>query len=169
MSFPLRLVPVARKAHLLLSDIWLYYYSNNNYTGLVKVIFETITKLQIIKFDFFEKFLGWNHYKSYLSLSSYFPYTNGKFVEVEGASSALLDSNFTYFVYTVPQNILFCLSLMLMFYLLKNYRISKVVRKFYFIKTALGVALLEMNLAYFTFVCFTHLNQSFSFCLWNKL
>lgn len=58
---------------------------------------------------------------------------------------------------------------MLVFYLLRNYRISQNVRKYYFIKTALGVALIEMNLSYFTFVCFSHLKQAFSFGFQNRL
>lgn len=86
------------------SDIWLYYYSNKNYTWLIKTIFETVTNLQIIKFDFFEKFFGWNHYRSYLPLSNYMMYTDAKFQQAEESSSALLDSNFTFFVYTVPEH-----------------------------------------------------------------
>lgn len=81
----------------------------------------------------------------------------------------LLDSNFSFFVYTVPQNILFCFSLYLLFHLTKQYRISKCVRRFYFIKTVFAIAMLEENLGYFVFVCFSHLGHSFSFKFADKV
>ena len=125
--------------------------------------------MQIIKFDLLEKTFGWNKYKNFLSLANYKFYSVEKFVQVEGASSTLLDSNFTFFIYTVPINILFCGLLYLIFYILHDGKFSKHLRKFYFIKSALGVALLESNLAYFIFVCLMNLNQSFSFNWGNKI
>ena len=116
----------------------------------------------------FEKIFGWNKYKSFLSLSNYTSYSVKKFVEVENASSTLLDSNFTFFIYTVPQSILLSVIFYLIFYLLRKRRISKYLRKFYFIKCSLGVALLESNLEYFVFVCFMNINSSFSFNWANK-
>ena len=81
----------------------------------------------------------------------------------------LLDSNLAFFIYTVPQNILFSLTLLLIFYCLQEYRVSKYIRKFYFIKSVLATALLEENLTYFIFVCFSHLNISFIFRLVDKI
>ena len=38
-SLPVNLMRVFRCAFLLLDDLWLYYYNNKNYTGLIQVIF----------------------------------------------------------------------------------------------------------------------------------
>lgn len=112
--------------------------------------------------------MGWNQYKDRLGLSDYVEYTVTRFVEVEGTSSVLIDSNFSFFVYTVPQNVLFCLFMFLIFHLVKRSRIRKFVKKFYFIKTVFAIAMLEENLGYFVFVCFSHLGHSFSFKLADK-
>lgn len=64
-----------------------------------------------------------------------------RFVEVENNSSVFLDSTFSFFVYTAPQNILFSLVVFFVFYLLREYRVSKFVRKFYFLKSTLAVVL----------------------------
>ena len=127
--------------------------------------------IQIIKFDFLDRFLKWNKSKSSLLISDYKPYSMQKFVKVEGAASVLLDSNFTFFIYTLPQNIIFCATCYFLFHLLRKYgiRASKYFKKFYFLKTTLAVVLLEGNLAYFMFVCFLHLQVAFSFNLADKL
>ena len=88
---------------------------------------------------------------------------------MEGTSSVLIDSSFAFFIYVVPQSILFCVSLCLIFHLLRNYRISKYIRKFCFLSSTLAVAILESSLGYFIFVCLSHVLQSFSFKLVDKL
>ena len=112
--------------------------------------------------------MGWNLYRDRLGLSDYVEYTVPRFVEVEGSSSVLIDSNFSFFVYTVPQNVLFCLLMFLLFHLVRHFRIRKFVKKFYFIKTVFAIAMLEENLGYFVFVCFSHLAHSFSFNFADK-
>lgn len=91
-----------------------------------------------------------------------------RFVEVEGTSSVLLDSNFTFFIYTVPQNIIFCVILFFLFRILRKHRF-KFLKKFYFLKSNLTVALLEENLVYFVFVCFSQLQEAFDFSLADKI
>lgn len=103
-----------------------------------------------------------------LQLSDYKDYSMEKFVEVEGTSSILADSNFPFFIYNASQSILFCLVLYLLFYLIRNYSVSKYIRKFYFIKTILVISILEENLSYFVFVCFENLSQAFSFHIADK-
>ena len=154
---------------MLIDDLWLYYYNDKNYTGRIEVLFRTIATIQIMKFDIFERFLGWNKYKSELPISDYRQYSARRFVQVEGNSSVLIDSNFAFFLYTVPQNVLFCLCVCLLFHLLRNHRVSLYFRKFCFVKTTLAVALLESSLGYFIFVCLSHLQHSFSFNLADKL
>lgn len=169
ISFPIKLAPALKMVYMLLDDLWIYYYNDKNYTGQIEVLFRTIATIQIMKFDFFEKFLGWNKYKNELKISDYRQYSMQRFVQVEGYSSVLIDSNFTFFIYVVPQNALFCLILCLIFQLFRNYEISKYIRKFCFINSVLAVALLESSLSYFIFVCLSHLQHSFSFNLVDKL
>ena len=137
--------------------------------GFITIAIKIISTIQIIKFDLLEKVFGWNKYKSFLLVENYASYSVKKFVQIEGTSSRLLDSNFTFFIYTAPQNILFCVVLYILYYLLQAYTVSKHIRKFCFIKITLGIALLESNLAYFVFVCFMNFNSSFSFNWVNKL
>ena len=107
-----------------------------------------------MKFEYLEKYVGWTQHKKELGISDYKSYSVPRFVEVEATSSVFIDSNFAYFIYTAPQNVLFCLLLWYVFYLTQSFRISRHVRKFYFIKTVLVLALLEENLSYFAFACF---------------
>lgn len=169
LSFPIKIITSLRCLYLLVDDLWLYDISTKNYSGLVLSVFDTITTVQLLKFEFLERYLGWNSYKNWLGLSNYKKYSAPRFVEVEGTSSVFLDSNFAFFIYTVPQNILFCLTVYLFFHLLHKYRMSKYIRKFYFIKTVLAIAFLQENLAYFIFVCFSNLGHPFSFRLADKL
>lgn len=81
----------------------------------------------------------------------------------------LIDSNFAFFIYTVPYHVLVCMVLLLLFLSIHKYEISKHVRKFYFIKAVVTIVLLEENLGYFVFVCFSHLRLSFTFNLADKL
>lgn len=88
---------------------------------------------------------------------------------MEGTSSVLVDSNFSFFVYTVPQNILLSFGFYILFYFSRQSKISKYIRKFYFLKTTLVIVLLEGNLNYLVFVCFSHLRQAFSFNVADRL
>ena len=60
LSLPVKLVPALRTAYLILDDIWLYYYTDKNYTGLIEVLFRTTEAIQAMKFNILEKFLGWS-------------------------------------------------------------------------------------------------------------
>ena len=139
----MRAFPTFRCVYLLLNDLWLYGYADRNYTGLISTIFETITDIQLLKFEYLEKYLGLNRFKAWLRISDYREYSVPRFVEVEGASSVFLDSNFAFFVYAIPQNTLFCLGILFVFHCVQKYSVSRYIRKFYFIKSALAIALLE--------------------------
>ena len=52
---------------------------------------------------------------------------------------------------------------------MRKYRISRFLRKFYFIKSVLLQVLIEGNVVYFTYVCFGHLSTSFSFQFGDKV
>jgi hypothetical protein len=81
----------------------------------------------------------------------------------------LIRTALPFFLIVVPLNIVACLVLYFLFYLVKNYKVSKYLRKFYFIKTALLQILLEGNIVYFTYVCFGHLTTSFTFEFGDKI
>lgn len=121
-----------------------------------------------MKFNIFERILHWKKLNNYLALSDYSPYTNDRFVEIEGSSSVLLQAALTFFVYTIPENILSCLALFFLFKILQKYKISQYFRKFYFLKPILFQSLIEGNVCYFVYVCLGHLSVSFSFKFEDK-
>lgn len=113
--------------------------------------------------------LGWDKYKGRLNISEYSNYTTLIFLTNEGSSSVLLISTFSFFVYTIPQNILFCLILYGIFHILKNYRISQRIRKFHFLKTVIIIVIFQENLCFLVFICFSHIQHPFSFNFADKL
>ena len=56
-----------------------------------------------------------------------------------------------------------------MFWLLRNYKVSRYLRKIYFIGNVLALVVFEENLGYLVFVCFSQLQQAFTFSLADKL
>ena len=169
ISYPIRLIAPLKDAYLFIDDLWLYDYSERNFTDLQETLFSTIAKIQLLKFEYLEKLLGWNKVKSFIRISDYRPFSAPRFVNVEGTSSVLLDSNFAFLIYTAPQNILFSLALFFLFHLLKEHRVSKFIRKFYFLKTTLVLVLWESNFTYFLYVCFSHLRHPFCFNFADKV
>jgi hypothetical protein len=69
----------------------------------------------------------------------------------------------------IPLNIILCLVLCGLFLLIKKYKVSQNIRKFYFVKTVLLQSLFEGNVIYLVYVCFGHLQSSFSFHFGDKL
>ena len=90
-------------------------------------------------------------------------------MEIERNSSILIKAAFSFFIYTLPSNILLSLVLYFLYLLLKNYKISHYLRRFYFFKTNLFQTLLEGNVIYFTYVCFGHFQTSFHFHFGDKV
>lgn len=80
-------------------------------------------------------------------------------MEIEGASTILLNSCFSFFicfVYTAPLALLFSLVFYFLFLKLHEFKISLHLRKFFFIKATLLQTLLEGNVSYFVFVQESH-------------
>lgn len=76
------MLPAIKIVYLLIEDLWLYHYSNKNFTGMIEAIFRTIGAIQLVKFEFLDGILGWGQYKSRLPISNYTPYETPRFVEV---------------------------------------------------------------------------------------
>ena len=112
--------------------------------------------------------MHWEKFSNILPISDYTPYTAKEFVEIESSSSVVIKALFTYFIYTIPENILVCCLLYFIFKLLKKYEISKHIRRYYFIKSVLLQTLIEGNISYFAYVSFGHLSNSFSFKFYDK-
>ena len=81
----------------------------------------------------------------------------------------MIKAAFPFFIYTVPQNILIGLTLYFLFIIIRNYKVSQYVRKYYFGKTVLLQTLVEGNVIYFVYVCFGHFSTSFSFQFGDKI
>ena len=113
--------------------------------------------------------LHWGNSDGLLPLSDYVGYTRKKFVEIQGASSVFIKAAYPFLIYTIPQNLLTCLVFYLFFRILSQYKISQHLRKFYFLKTIFAQTLIEGNIIYFTYVCFSHLDTSFLFRFGDKV
>ena len=76
---------------------------------------------------------------------------------------------YPFLIYTIPENFLTCLVFCLLFRVLSQYKISQHLRKFYFLKTIFAQTLIEGNVIYFTYVCFSHLGTSFFWRFGDKV
>ena len=65
-----------------------------------------------------------------------------EFVTIEGSSSVVIDSNYPFFVYAIPQNILTCLLFLGIFRFFRKYASSKHLRKFLYFKSVLAQLLI---------------------------
>lgn len=74
-----------------------------------------------------------------------------------------------FFLFTIPSSIIYCLIGFVIFKLTWEYKISSLVRRFYFFKIALLQIILEGNLSYFVYLSFSHLSHAFSFTFFDKL
>lgn len=77
-----------------------------------------------MKFRFLDNLLGFAKYSNSLPLSNYTEYTQDKFAKIEGSESVLVTSNFAFFLYSIPQNIVVCFLLYALFVMLSRYKIS---------------------------------------------
>ena len=51
LSLPVNQVVSLRCAYLLIDDLWLYYYDIEDHEGVLYIIFSTITKVEMLKFE----------------------------------------------------------------------------------------------------------------------
>lgn len=109
------------------------------------------------------------HYKGYVTFGNYLNFTNQIFVEVESSSTVLIESNFSFFVYMVPCNIIFCLFFKTLFKILSRFPIKKYLKRYKYFKTMVIKVLLLENVSYFVFVSLNHIHLSFHFLFGDKL
>ena len=135
----------------------------------MRLVFNSSASIESFKFNLFETRLHWREYCGTMGFSDYRKFTRQKFVSIESSSSVLLNAASSFFLYTIPETLLFCLFLYCLFCIIRNYKISQHFRKYYFIKTVLLRTLLEGNIAYFIYVCFGHLAMPFTFDFYDRL
>ena len=104
-----------------------------------------------------------------IPVSDYSQYTHPRFIKLETSDVVLFKVIFNFFIYTIPSNIILCLIFYWIFRALSKYKISILFRRYYFFTGTLLQILFEGNVAYFTFCCFNHLGQAFSFRFSDKL
>lgn len=138
-SLPSNHIVGVRFVYLFAEDLWFYVYDKQDYEGVVWIVFNTTATIELWKFMVFDQFLNWGSFSESLPTSEYQYeyYARKKFVHIEGTSSVLIKASFPFFIYVIPKNILVCVILYVLFSLLKKYKISQHLRKFYFIKTVL--------------------------------
>lgn len=134
LSTPLNQFVSVRNALLFADDLFLYSYDIVKYKGLLAIIFNTVTTIEVLKFEVLDKFLGWMQYTDTISDTGKKYYSKKAFVNIDGAFKIPVDAFFPYLVYTIPQTILTCVIFFLIFHMTKEYKISKLFRKFSFFK-----------------------------------
>lgn len=122
-----------------------------------------------MKFRFLDNFIGLAHYAKDLHVSNYSQYTLSKFEEIEGSDSVFVKSNFSFFIYNIPENIVVCFFLYALFAMLSVNKISRFLRVYYFIRVVLAQNLIEENLSYFVYLSFSHLSHPFNYTLPDKI
>lgn len=136
-SLPLNSKPSFQVLYTFVEDLWLYNYDKPSHSRVLGDVFQTIAYVQLMKFRFLDNLLGFAKYSNSLPLSNYTEYTQDKFAKIEGSESVLVTSNFAFFLYSIPQNIVVCFLLYALFVMLSRYKISTELRCFYFFKTVL--------------------------------
>lgn len=126
-------------------------------------------EIELLKSDVLNKPFQLLRYKSVIFISNFTLFTPTRYAEIENSSIILLDTAFSYFIYTIPLVIVTCIALDQIFRILSTRKISSYLRKYFFLKTTIIQTLLEGNIAYFTYVCFGNLNLSFSFYFVDKI
>lgn len=126
-------------------------------------------EIETVKNTFLDTYFGWEKYKSVIPISDHTNFTRKRFLDIEGSSSVLVDSNFSYFVYTIPFNILISLIFYVLFRLLQKYEISKYFRKYYFVIESLTQVLIEGNIIYFSYVTYNNFSNSWTINFMDKV
>lgn len=81
-----------------------------------------------------QELLNLSRFKKYLPISNYINFTDPRFDQNEGASSVLIDCNFQYFIFTVPETIIVTLLLYFIHLLTKKRKFHKFVKIFRYVK-----------------------------------
>ena len=122
-----------------------------------------------MKFRVLSNFVDTDQLIEQMPLSDYSAYTEPKFQQIETSDSVLLKVIFSFFIYTVPSNLLICFICYWIFKAIYKFKVSILFRRYYFFTGTIIQILFEGNISYFTFCCFNHLGHSFSFSFADKL
>ena len=123
-SLPINHIAGLRYFYLFAEDLWLYNYDMVEYEGAMRLVFNSSASIESFKFNLFETRLHWREYCGTMGFSDYRKFTRQKFVSIESSSSVLLNAASSFFLYTIPETLLFCLFLYCLFCIIRNYKIS---------------------------------------------
>ena len=142
MAIPTNHGTFLRYLFIFAEDLWLYNYDKYDYEGAMGLALNVTAELELLKFDIVYRFINFQELKSKIFVSDYKPFTRKKYVQIEQSSSVLLDTMFTFFVYTIPVNVAASVLFFIVFKMTSSCEISKLWRKYYFIKSTIMQTLL---------------------------
>ena len=154
---------------MVIDDLWLYQYHQQEYEGIVRDIFSTIAFIEEKQWEVvgLQKYLEEMKAKM-KEIKKYNPHSNKKYMEVSRNNNSLLDNLLDFLVFSVPLMILLEFLNYKLFYCLFDYEVSKYLRPYSF-RLILIELLIQGNLEYFTFLGFRALQVFFSYTVASTL
>ena len=118
---------------MMVDDLWLYQYHQQEYDGIIKVVFETISLVEEKQWEI----VGLQPYakgikENMKDLSKYNPQSNEKFMREARNNNVLLDSLLDFLIFSIPLTLAMEFLFYRLFFLLFNYEISKYFRPYSF-------------------------------------
>ena len=107
---------------MMVDDLWLYQYHEQEYDGIIKDVFETISLIEERQWEI----VGLQRYAeevkgSMKDLSKYNPHSNEKFMREARNNNVLLDSLIDFLLFSVPLTLLMEFLFYRLFFLLFDY------------------------------------------------
>lgn len=150
-------------------NFWLYEYHKENYTWLTNNIFGTIRFIESKKSQIIDpEDLPFIEDSIVPTFPNYYPYSNEKYIQVEGKDSFFFRSTLEYFIMGLPYVIVLFFVCNRIFYCLFEREISQHLRIFSFWGFLFQMGI-ESNIEFFTFLAFRNFHTMFSFDFSNKL
>ena len=159
----------SRWMFMMIDDLWLYQYHQQEYEGIVRDIFSTIAFIEEKQWEVvgLQKYL--EEMKAGMKESkNYNAHSNKKYMAVSRNNNSLLDNLLDFLVFSVPLMIVLEFLNYKLFYCLFDYEVSKYLRPYSF-RLILIELLIQGNLEYFTFLGFRALQVFFSYTIASTL
>ena len=110
-----------KSAMFVVDDLWLYAYDNRKYRKLTKDTFDTIQRIENLKWSYLSFHNLLPEFRDRIGLSNYTDFSNEKYWYVEGLDGSFIRSTWLFFLTTIPETLLLCLILRKLFSFIRNY------------------------------------------------
>ena len=153
---------------MMVDDLWLYQYHQQEYDGIIKIVFGTISLVEEKQWEI----IGLQPYAEKIKeqlkdLPKYNPHSNEKFMREARNNNVLIDSLLDFLLFSVPLTLVMEFFLYRLFFLTFNYEASKYLRPYSF-KLILLELLVQNNIEYFSFLGCRAVHVIFSYSIASK-